>query len=52
MQTNLRSIDEGKIVIDPHGEPEYKLEDLLKGITEKNRHDEIDTGDAVGREAW
>ena len=46
------SVDDGKIVIDPHAEPEYRLEDLLKGVTKRNRHAEEDTGHAVGQEAW
>jgi antitoxin MazE len=44
------TVDDGKIVIDPHAEPQYRLEDLLKGVTKRNVHAEIDTGDAVGRE--
>lgn len=44
------SVDNGKIVIDPHTEPEYRLEDLLKGVTRRNIHAEVDTGEAVGRE--
>ena len=46
------SVVEGKIVIDPHTQPEYRLEDLLKGINKKNIHAEVETGDAVGREVW
>ena len=46
------SVDDGKIVIDPHTEPEYRLDDILEGVTRKNVHTEIETGDAVGREAW
>lgn len=46
------SVDDGRIVIDPHTKPEYRLEDLLKGITKRNRHTEIETGDAVGQEVW
>ena len=46
------SVDDGKIVIDPHVEPEYRLEDLLKGVTRQNRHAEVETGDAVGQESW
>ena len=30
--------------------PHYRLEDLVKGITEKNRHPEIDFGPPQGRE--
>jgi antitoxin MazE len=44
------SVVDGKIVIDPHTEPEYRLEDLLKGVTKRNLHAEVDTGEAVGRE--
>lgn len=46
------SVDDGKIVIDPHAEPEYRLEDLLKKVTKRNLHAEVDTGEAVGREVW
>ena len=44
------TVDDGKIVIDPHPEPEYRLEDLLKGVTRRNVHAEVRTGEAVGRE--
>jgi antitoxin MazE len=46
------SVDEGRIVIDPHAEPAYRLEDLLKGVTKRNRHAEVETGNAVGQEVW
>ncbi|MCK5804833.1 MAG: AbrB/MazE/SpoVT family DNA-binding domain-containing protein [Lentisphaeria bacterium] len=46
------SVEDGKIIIDPHVEPEYRLEDLLKDVTKQNLHAEVDTGGAVGREAW
>jgi antitoxin MazE len=45
-------VDDGKIVIDPHVEREYRLEDLLKGVTRRNLHAEVKTGKAVGREVW
>ena len=44
------SVVDGKIVIDPHTEPEFRLEDLLKGVTKRNVHAEEDTGESVGRE--
>lgn len=31
---------------------EYDLESLLDGITPGNRHDEMDSGDALGNERW
>lgn len=46
------SIDDGKIVIDPQKKGEYELDELLKGVTRKNIHSEVETGDPVGREAW
>ena len=46
------SVEEGKIVIDPNVQPLHTLTDLLAGVTKENVHREIDTGDAVGREAW
>lgn len=46
------SVDDGKIIINPHTEPKYRLEDLLKGVTKQNLHPEVETGQAVGRELW
>jgi len=46
------SIHDGKIVIDPAPEPSYSLSSLLKGVTDENRHAEVDLGEAVGRESW
>jgi antitoxin MazE len=46
------SVADGKIVIAPRTGPEYRLEDLLKGVTKRNLHAEVETGDAVGREVW
>ena len=45
-------VDDGKIVIDPQPEIEYKLEDLLNGVTKRNLHSETNTGNATGREVW
>lgn len=41
-----------RIVIDPCVAPEYKLNELLKGVTSKNTHAEVETGGAVGKEIW
>jgi antitoxin MazE len=41
----------GKIVLEP-AQREYRLEDLLAGITKLNRHAPVDFGVPVGREAW
>ena len=45
------SLEDGKIVL-LAVPTEPSLEQLLEGVTEENRHEEIDTGAIVGREAW
>ena len=44
--------DGGRIVIEPVRPKKYELSKLLKGITNKNKHQEIDFGPAVGGELW
>ena len=46
------SLVDGEIVIKPVTERSWTLEQLLAGVTKNNLHAEIETGDAVGREAW
>ena len=41
----------GRIVIEPSEKLDFKLEDLVAGITRQNVHDEVDFGGPVGREA-
>jgi len=48
---DLRMSD-GKLVISPSKEEEPTLEELVRGITNENRHGEWDTGPMVGREIW
>lgn len=42
----------GRVVIEPVRAPEYTLDALLAGITDDNRHEAVETGRAMGREAW
>jgi antitoxin MazE len=44
--------EKGRIVIEPVRKKTYKLEDLLKGITSKNLHEEVDFGSPEGKEVW
>ena len=44
------TLAEGRIVITPI--QKYDLDTLLAGITEENRHGEIDTGAPAGNEVW
>ena len=46
------SVRDGKILIQPHAGRGTTLDELLGGITRQNIHPEVETGDAVGREAW
>ena len=38
--------------IKPVAPQQYTLAALLEGITEENLHDEVDTGQAQGKEVW
>ena len=44
--------ESGRIVIEPVRRREYKLAELVKGITARNQHEEIDFGGPAGREVW
>jgi antitoxin MazE len=46
------SLVEGRIVVKPMTAPAWTLEKLLAGVKESNLHHEVDTGAAVGKEAW
>jgi len=42
----------GRIVIEPVRQKTYDLDELLKGITTKNRHEVVDFGPGAGKEVW
>jgi antitoxin MazE len=44
-------VDNGAIVIRP-SRPRYSLDELVRRITPKNRHDESDWGGPLGDEVW
>ncbi len=46
------SLADGKLVIRPVAEPKLTLKQLLARVTKENSHHEVDTGPAVGKEAW
>jgi antitoxin MazE len=46
------SLARGKLVVVPVVKPKLTLKQLLAKVTEDNLHHEIDTGPAVGIEAW
>ncbi|MBN2150601.1 MAG: AbrB/MazE/SpoVT family DNA-binding domain-containing protein [Candidatus Lokiarchaeota archaeon] len=46
------SVANGKIVLDPVPKAVMTLESLLAGVTDENKHREVETGQPVGNEAW
>jgi antitoxin MazE len=46
------AVQDGQIVIVPVRRPRFRLDELLRGVTIQNRHNESESGAAVGREAW
>lgn len=46
------SIRDGDLVVKPARRVKYRLGELLRKITARNLHGEVDTGGPVGREAW
>ena len=54
--TNGSSVDlslvEGKIIVSPATSKQYALNELLAGVSKKNIHQEVNTGEASGKEVW
>lgn len=48
----ILSLEEGRLVITPVKEESVTLDELLEGVTRKNLHNAVDTGDPMGNEAW
>jgi antitoxin MazE len=46
------SLIDGQLVISRISKPKPDLEQLLSKITKENLHQQVDTGTAVGKEAW
>lgn len=44
--------EDGRIIVESLSKPHYDLNELVKGITSKNRHKLIDFGAPVGNEVW
>lgn len=44
--------EQGRIVIIPVRRKVYKLDELLGGITGKNLHVPVETGEPIGKEVW
>jgi antitoxin MazE len=46
------AVKAGQLIVTPVPKKKYTLDELLAGVTNENRHDEVDTGVSVGREMW
>jgi len=46
------TLHDGEIRLRPRRRRRYSLDELLDGITERNRHGEVEAGRPVGREVW
>ena len=42
--------EQGRIIVEPIRSRDYDLATLIAGITDQNRHDEVDFGRPVGKE--
>jgi antitoxin MazE len=45
-------LKEGALVVTPEREPRWRLEELLKNVTDNNIHREWETGSAESDELW
>ncbi len=45
-------LDQGQLIVKAATPRRWELEDLLAQVTPENIHQEIDSGEPVGRETW
>ncbi len=46
------SVEDGELIVRPIRSPKYDLKDLLRGVTAKNVHQEVEIMGPFGREVW
>ncbi len=46
------SVEDGQLIVRPMALPRYDLKELLRRVTAKNVHGDVETGRPVGREVW
>lgn len=46
------SIESGELIVRPWRARRYDLKELLRSVTAKNIHREVETGEPLGREVW
>jgi antitoxin MazE len=51
VEVDLVVVD-GNLVVKPRTRKRYSLEEMVSAITPENLHTEVESGSAVGNEAW
>lgn len=46
------SVEDGRLIVEAPSRRRWDLDELLKGVTSRNRHEEIPTGKPRGKEVW
>lgn len=46
------SVRDGDLVVKPARRVKYRIGELVRKVTDRNRHGEVNTGGPVGREVW
>ena len=46
------SVEDGELIVRPIRFPRYNLKDLLREVTAKNVHEEVEIRGPLGREVW
>jgi antitoxin MazE len=46
------TVRNGKLIVVPLRQSQLTLEELVRQITPENRHEAVETGEAVGSEIW
>jgi len=46
------SVHDGDLIVKPARRKAYRLKDLLRKVTARNIHAEVDTSGPIGREVW
>lgn len=46
------AIEDGELIVRPTRKPRYDLQQLLRQVSTRNIHQEIETGEPLGKEVW
>jgi antitoxin MazE len=46
------TVEDGRVILEPKRTRKYRLGTMLKSVSSKNMHSEVDTGLPTGKEVW